>query len=69
MNAMAVVVSVIISPVISHFQIIDLRDPGKSQYLDFNNCIIIRLPVCFQIEITSSKLKEAICHVSHESVY
>ena len=49
-NPTAVVVSVIIS----HLHIIDLRDPDKSRYLNFNNCFIIRSPVHYQIEITPS---------------
>ena len=57
--------------IISYLQIIGLRDPDKSRYIaltDFNNFFIIPSPVCFQIEIHLSQLKEAICHVSHKSV-
>ena len=42
-----------------------LRDTEKSRYFaitEFNNCLIIRSPVCFLLNIALWMVSEAICH-------
>ena len=46
-------------------QIIDLRDTEKSRYFaitEFNNCLTIRSPACFLLNIALWMVSEAICH-------